>query len=64
MSKHVIVGIVLSVLAAGATPAFAQSQPFRGLFGQPADAAPPQSLDFSTSVYARQRHESATTGGS
>ncbi len=52
MSKHVIVGIVLSVLAAGATPTFAQSQPFRGLFGQPADAAPPQSLDFSTSVYA------------
>ena len=52
MSKQVIIAIVLSLLTAGATPAFAQSQPFQGLFGQPEGAAPPQSLDFSTSVYA------------
>ena len=52
MSKHVIVGIVLAFVAAGATPASAQSQPFRGLFGQPAETAAPQSLDFSTSLFA------------
>jgi hypothetical protein len=51
MSKHVIAGIVLSLVAAGATPAFAQSQPFRGLFGSQVETAPPQSLDLSTSVF-------------
>ena len=51
MSKQVLV-IVLSLLVAGATPAFAQSQqPFRGLFGQPDGTAPPQSLDLSTSLF-------------
>jgi hypothetical protein len=51
MAKHVIIGLVLALLAAGAAPASAQSQPFRGLFGQPAETAPPQSLDFSASLY-------------
>ncbi len=51
MHKNVIAGIALSLVAAAATPASAQSQPFRGLFGQPVDAPPPTSLDFSTSLF-------------
>ena len=52
MAKRVIVGIVLSLVAAGATPAFAQTQPFRGLFGAPAGTAPRESLDLSASLFA------------
>jgi len=33
MRKWVIVGIVLALMVANATPALAQAQPFRGLFG-------------------------------
>src|SRR6185503_18299585 len=52
MTKQAIVGIVLSLVAAGASPAAAQqTQPFRGLFGAQADTAPPQSLDFSASLF-------------
>jgi hypothetical protein len=52
MKKRVIVGTVLSLLVAGAAPAFAQSQPFRGLFGGPG-AAPdaPRQVDFTTSLF-------------
>jgi hypothetical protein len=52
MHTNLIAGIVLALLAAAATPASAQSQPFRGLFGEPVDAAPPTSLDLSTSLFA------------
>ena len=41
MTKQAILGIVLSLVAAGAAPASAQTQPFRGLFGAQADTAPP-----------------------
>jgi hypothetical protein len=51
MSKHVIAGVVLSLLAAGATPALAQTQPFQGLFGAQPAAAPRESLDLSTSLF-------------
>ena len=51
MYKRVIVGTMISWLVAIATPALAQSQPFRGLFGaQAAAAEPPRSLDFTSSV--------------
>ena len=47
-----IAGIVLSLLAAGATPALAQSPPFRGLFGQPSRRPRRRkSLDLSTSLF-------------
>lgn len=53
MSKHAIVGIVLSLLvAAGTTPAFAQSQPFQGLFGARPAGTPPKSLDLSASLFS------------
>ena len=52
MDKRVIVGTVLSLLVASATPALAQTQQFRGLFGAPAvGAAPKQSLDFTSSLF-------------
>jgi len=51
MHKQVIAGIVLSLLAAGATPALAQSQPFQGLFGARPEAAPKDSLDLTTSLF-------------
>jgi hypothetical protein len=46
-----IAGIVISLLVACGTPAFAQTQPFRGLFGAPAGAAPPECLDLSASMF-------------
>ncbi len=52
MSKRVIVGIVLSLLAAGASPALAQNTPFQGLFGAQLAGAPPKSLDLSTSLFS------------
>jgi hypothetical protein len=52
MSKKVIAGIVLSLLAAPGTPALAQTQPFQGLFGAQPMAAPNDSLDLSTSLFA------------
>jgi hypothetical protein len=52
MTKHVITGIVLALVAAGATPASAQqTRPFRGLFGAQAETTPPQSLDFSATLF-------------
>ncbi len=46
-----IAGIVISLLVACSTPAFAQTQPFQGLFGAPAGTAPQESLDLTASVF-------------
>jgi hypothetical protein len=51
MHKQAIAAIVLSLVAAAAPPASAQSQPFRGLFGAQAETAPPQSLDFTATLF-------------
>jgi hypothetical protein len=51
MYKQAVVGIALSLLTASATPALAQSQPFQGLFGAHAGAAPDRSLNLETSLF-------------
>ena len=51
MAKQALVGTVLALLVS-ATPALAQSRPFRGLFGPaPGDAEPPQSLHLTVSLF-------------
>ena len=51
MYKQAIVGTVLSLLAASATPALAQSQPFQGLFGAQVGAAPDRTLNLASSLF-------------
>ena len=46
-----IAGTIVLLLVASVTPAHAQSQPFQGLFGVPAGAARPESLDLTASMF-------------